>query len=112
MIQEKFFHNSVCQFCCGSENDQLVSNSLRTTWGPDPTNAKYFVKQPLTIEEAKLAGFKQIPGKCRGKFLGYRYILNEDLSLILIYNNNGDIAGIQMAVSSLSFLCNFLKENE
>lgn len=77
-------------------------NSLRITWGRDLSSGNVFVKQPLTSEEAKQKGFKQLPGKCRGKFLGYRYIENNDVSLILIYDHHGDIAGIQMAVRNHS----------
>jgi hypothetical protein len=43
-------------------------NSLRTTWGLNPFSANNFVKQPLTVEEAKSAGFEQLPGECNGKF--------------------------------------------
>ncbi len=34
-----------------------------------------------------------------GKFLGQRFIQNKDVSLILIYDSNGAIAGVQMGVS-------------
>ena len=84
-------------------------NSLRITWGRDPFSGNFFVKQPLTTKEAKKAGFKRIPEKCEGKFLGYRYIQNNDVSLILIYDSDGVIAGIQMGVCSFkSFF--FLKQ--
>lgn len=74
-------------------------HSLRTTWGANPFSSSYFVNQPLTVEEAKKAGYEQIPGECQGKFLGQRYMQGQDVSLILIFNIQGAIAGVQMAVS-------------
>jgi hypothetical protein len=73
-------------------------NSLRTTWGPNPFSSNYFAKQPLTVEEAKSAGFEQLPGDCNGKFLGQRFIQGKDYSLILIYDSKGAIAGVQMGI--------------
>jgi len=49
-------------------------DSLKVTWGANPLSSEYFVKQPLTIEEAKKDGFEQIPGTCEGKFLGQRFL--------------------------------------
>jgi hypothetical protein len=73
-------------------------HSLRTTWGPNPFSSNYFVNQPLTVEDAQKAGFEQIPGPCQGKFLGQRFIQGQDVSLILIYDSKGAIAGVQMAI--------------
>jgi hypothetical protein len=100
-------------------------NSLRTTWGPNPFSSNYFAKQPLTVEEAKSAGFEQLPGDCNGKFfllsfvlkekffvgkfLGQRFIQGKDYSLILIYDSKGAIAGVQMGVSELKFSVILLK---
>jgi hypothetical protein len=42
---------------------------LRTTWGPNPFSSDYFTPQPLTIEDARKAGFEQIPGACQGTFI-------------------------------------------
>ena len=44
-------------------------NALRTTWGPNPLSSKYYVKQPLTIEDAKKSGFEQISTGCQGRVL-------------------------------------------
>ncbi|UJR25952.1 hypothetical protein I4U23_007300 [Adineta vaga] len=73
-------------------------NSLRTTWGPNPFSSHYYVKQPLTIEDAKKDGFEQISTGCQGKFLGQRFIQGKDVSLVLIYDSKGFIAGTQMAI--------------
>jgi len=58
----------------------------------------FFQEQPLTVDEAKKAGFEQIPGQCNGKFLGSRFIKEKDVGLILIYDSKGDIAGTQLAI--------------
>ncbi len=34
-----------------------------------------------------------------GKFFGQRFVQGKDVSLILIYDNKGAIAGVQMGVS-------------
>jgi len=73
-------------------------NSVRVTWGPNPFSRNYFVKQPLTIEEAKKDGFEQISFGCEGKFLGQRFIKDKDVGLVLIYDIKGTIAGVQMAI--------------
>ncbi|CAF4347813.1 unnamed protein product, partial [Adineta steineri] len=44
-------------------------DSMRITWGPDPLSPKYFVRQPLTIEEAKKERFEQISTGCQGEFI-------------------------------------------
>lgn len=57
-------------FFWGSEGPAW--NSLRTTWGLNPFSGNTFQKQPLTIEDAKAAGFEQIPGQCDGEFICIR----------------------------------------
>ncbi len=44
-------------------------DSLRTTWGANPFSSEYFVKQPLTVEDAKQAGFEQFSSGCDGEFI-------------------------------------------
>ena len=96
--------------------------SLKVTWGPNPFSQDYFVKQPLTADEAKKDGYEQISTGCQGKFhtsfplslhshrifvgqfLGQRFIKNKDVGLILIYDIKGTIAGVQMAVSDFLLL--------
>jgi len=73
-------------------------DSLKVTWGPNPLSREYFVKQPLTTAEAKKEGYEQIPGQCEGKFLGQRFMKNKDIALILLYDTQGTIAGVQMAI--------------
>jgi len=73
---------------------------LSVTWGKlgVPTNQKLFDALPLTKEEAEEAGFKAINTECSGaNFVGYRYYLNNDPSVILIYNQVGLVSGFQTA---------------
>ncbi|CAF1451014.1 unnamed protein product [Rotaria sordida] len=73
-------------------------DSLKVTWGPNPLSREYFVKQPRTTAEAKKNGFEPIAGQCEGKFLGQRYIKGKDVGVILIFDKQGTIAGVQMAI--------------
>ncbi|CAF3042773.1 unnamed protein product [Rotaria socialis] len=73
-------------------------DSLKVTWGPNPISKKYFVRQPLTVNEAKKEGFVQISTQCDGTFLGQRFVKDNDIALVLIYDIQGSIAGIQLAL--------------
>jgi len=88
-------------------------HSLRTTWGPNPFSSNYFVNQPLTVEEAKKAGFEQFSSGCEGKFFGQRFIQGKDVSLILIYDSKNAIAGVQMGIpiSLVTKYYNFTDQN-
>lgn len=41
-------------------------NTLSVTWGANPLNRNYFLKQPLTADEARNEGFEQISNECQG----------------------------------------------
>lgn len=41
-------------------------DSFKITWGPNPLSDKYFVRQPLSIDEAKKENFVQISTQCEG----------------------------------------------
>ncbi|CAF4932835.1 unnamed protein product [Rotaria sp. Silwood1] len=77
----------------GSEWD-----SLKITWGPNPFDPEYFVKQPRTITEAKENNYIQIAGQCEGTFLGQRFMKVNDYGVILIYDKQGTITGVQMGI--------------
>jgi hypothetical protein len=59
---------------------------VATTWGPNPLSPNYFVKQPLTVEDAKKNGFEQVSTGCGGEltysivFLSNRKILYRKIS--------------------------------
>ena len=69
-------------------------NDLKVTWGANPLdyNKNTFVSLPRTEENAKKAGWTLVKG-CSNGANGNRYVLNNDLSTILIFNANGLIAG-------------------
>ncbi|CAF3292316.1 unnamed protein product, partial [Rotaria sp. Silwood2] len=73
-------------------------DTFKSTWGPNPLSKDYFVAQPLTVTEAKKEGFVQISTGCEGQFLGQRFIKDNDIALVLIYDIKGTIAGVQLAL--------------
>ncbi|CAF1227527.1 unnamed protein product [Rotaria sordida] len=89
--------NAACGSLFGSDSGPEW-NTVSTTWGPNPLSHDYFVKQPLTIEDARKDGFEQISNPCQGKFVGQRFIKNKDVGVILIYDSKGFMAGIQMGI--------------
>ena len=69
-MQEIFFIVAVCGLFFGP-SEGPAWNSLRTTWGTNLISGKFFQSQPFTIDEAKEAGFEQIPGQCNGESITY-----------------------------------------
>ncbi|CAF0984312.1 unnamed protein product [Adineta steineri] len=83
-------------------------NTLKVKWGPDPlvTNNDVFVRQPRTVQQALQEQYKKLPNglgdQCIGKTtVGYRYWKNNDTAVILLFDRQGTIAGIQMAFPRL-----------
>eukprot|EP00105_Crassostrea_gigas_P014839 XP_011431649.1 PREDICTED: uncharacterized protein LOC105331236 [Crassostrea gigas] len=70
-------------------------DGLKVTWGINPFSSSSFVNMPRTESEAKSSGFTMISGCGHANFLGKRYMKNNDPAVILIYDVNGYIAGIQ-----------------
>jgi len=75
-------------------------DTLRVTWGANPLSKESFVKQPRTVAEAKKEGYTQVSEKCEGQFLGQRFIKGNDVSVILLFDVQGTIAGVQMGIPS------------
>ncbi|XP_055997302.1 uncharacterized protein LOC130047090 [Ostrea edulis] len=73
-------------------------DGLKVTWGLNPFNS--FNNMPRTETEAKTAGFTLISGCGQSPFLGKRYMKDNDPAVILIYDVNGYIAGIQAGVQT------------
>lgn len=77
--------------------DQSDWNGLKVTWGINPFTS--FNNMPRTVSDAVSDGWSRMaPGvACDGnaKFMGYRYWKDNDLSVILIFDANNFIAGIQ-----------------
>ncbi|CAF1085166.1 unnamed protein product [Adineta steineri] len=83
-------------------------NTLKVKWGPDPlvTNDDAFVRQPRTVQQALQEQYKRLPNglgdQCIGKTtVGYHYWKNNDTAVILLFDRQGTIAGIQMAFPRL-----------
>ncbi|KAL4231141.1 hypothetical protein ACF0H5_008724 [Mactra antiquata] len=78
--------------------DQSDWNGLKVTWGVNPFSS--FISQPRTVSDAQRGHWQETnPGAAcdaNPKFLGHRYIKDNDMGVILIYDANGYIAGIQL----------------
>ena len=53
-------------FFFGNKNDPDWKE-LKVTWGANPLSKEYFVNQPLTVEDAKKAGYEQVSSGCGGQ---------------------------------------------
>ena len=91
----KFLFVILAQLCLAQSfliRDGSDWNDLKVTWGINPFGSNNFVSVPRTEQEAKNKGWKPQKG-CSDGVNGNRYVLNSDLSTILIFNANGIIAG-------------------
>jgi charged multivesicular body protein 7 len=73
-------------------------DDLRVTWDPKFWEAGAFAKLPRTEDDAKKAGFVLKDDQCTSvqqTFRGKRYWINQDPAVVLLYDKNGFIAGIQ-----------------
>ncbi|KAH7986774.1 hypothetical protein HPB52_024729 [Rhipicephalus sanguineus] len=59
-----------------------------------------FAQMPLTAKQAKEVGFVQLNNQCAGTFYGFRFMKDNDPSVVLLYDVNGVIAGLQSGVLS------------
>ncbi|XP_062579205.1 uncharacterized protein LOC134241138 [Saccostrea cucullata] len=73
-------------------------DGLKVTWGINPFNSINFADMPRTEAEAEQSGFTIISGCEHENFLGKRYMKDNDPAVILIYDVNGYIAGIQAGI--------------
>ncbi|XP_046361111.1 uncharacterized protein LOC124138486 [Haliotis rufescens] len=71
-------------------------NGLKVTWDANIFSSRAFSSLPRTESDAKRAGFTMI-SDCGAKsnFAGKRYVLSGDTAVVLLYDVNGYIAGIQ-----------------
>merc|ERR1712227_1143 len=69
---------------------------LKTTFGLNPFSKIYFHSQPLTRDEAIRENFKPLDDKCIHKtYLGHAYADPAEPSLILLFDDAGNLAGSQ-----------------
>jgi len=80
--------------------DSLVKqekwDGLKVTWGANPFSSSYFVNMPRTVPEATSQGWHKISDcDTSAAWRGARYIKGSDYAVILLFDVNGYIAGIQ-----------------
>jgi len=77
-------------------NGQLW-DGLRISWNPNPFSNYAFTALPRTVSDAAKAGFILKDSYCGNDltFRGIRYWSNSDPAVILLYDINGYIAGMQ-----------------
>jgi charged multivesicular body protein 7 len=72
-------------------------NDLKVTWGVNPFGSNSFVALPRTVFDARSKGWTAGKG-CADGVNGNRYTLAGDRSVILLFNKDGNIAGMSSAV--------------
>ncbi|XP_050394540.1 uncharacterized protein LOC126812282 [Patella vulgata] len=72
-------------------------NGLKVTCGLNPFNSYTFDSLPRTVDAAINDGFVKI-SDCGAKFRGNRYIKDGDHAVVLLYDTQGFIAGIQTGI--------------
>merc|ERR1711936_161251 len=71
-------------------------DGLKTTWGSNPFSSEYFVAMPRTTKDAVSQGFHKISDcDTTAQWRGNRYVKGTDYAVILLFDVNGYIAGIQ-----------------
>lgn len=83
------------------QKDGVMWNDLKVTWSLNPFSSYTFAQLPRKRDDAVSKGFELLDEHCSDStkpFRGYRYWLDEDPAVILIYDKNGYIAGIQTGI--------------
>ncbi|KAH7987058.1 hypothetical protein HPB52_024546 [Rhipicephalus sanguineus] len=83
-----------------ASRDAMKWDDLRVTWGMRNWRTSAFAQMPLTAKQAKEVGFVQLNNQCAGTFYGFRFMKDNDPSVVLLYDVNGVIAGLQSGVLS------------
>lgn len=91
------------------EDSELMDDTLLVRYGTDQSQRgiKSFLELPLTVEDAVAEGWTMDvsvdacnpPGVTYWR--GWRYRLDDDKSLSLIFNFDGDLVGLQTAISPI-----------
>ncbi|KAH7937430.1 hypothetical protein HPB49_012187 [Dermacentor silvarum] len=71
------------------------SEKSEVTWGMRNWKASAFAQMPLTAKQAEEMGFVQLNSQCAGTFYGFRFMKDNDPSVVLLYDVNGVISGLQ-----------------
>ncbi|KAK6170292.1 hypothetical protein SNE40_018714 [Patella caerulea] len=82
-----------------SSKDQWTT--LKVKFGVNLFDSTNFNSLPRTVDEAEKAGFTKI-SECENtdKFRGKRYIKDEDHAVVVLFDKNGYIAGLQAGVET------------
>jgi len=80
-------------------------DGLQTTWNFDPLAKDAYAKMPQEVSDCAKKNFLQKDEFCSksGSFVGYRYWQVNDPSIMLIFDINGYIAGVQTAIPKDQF---------
>ena len=70
---------------------------MATTFGTTAERSKAFQEVPLTLQAAEAKGWTLL-SSCKGKFSGIRYTNSSEPSLVVIYDMNDIIAGLQAVI--------------
>ncbi|GBO16596.1 hypothetical protein AVEN_118056-2, partial [Araneus ventricosus] len=83
--------------CSGGSLDvEPTWQSFRVTWGLNILSSRTFSKLPQTEGRARSEGFARLAGECSGgKFVGHRFMKGLDTAAVIIYDDNGYVAGLQ-----------------
>jgi len=75
-------------------------NGLEVTFGINPLDSNVFASLPRTQSEATSGGWTKV-ADCdnTGKFRGVRFVKNNDYAVVLLFDVNGYIAGIQCSIA-------------
>ncbi|KAK3744546.1 hypothetical protein QZH41_005622, partial [Actinostola sp. cb2023] len=79
-----------------------TNGDLKSPRYEHPTSDRFgFDSLPRNIQDARSEGWR-LTKRCSGKnyFAGNRYVLNGDTAVMLLFGANGQVAGMQMGVSS------------
>jgi len=75
-------------------------DGLSVTFGVNPFDSNVFSSLPRTESDAQAANWiKKADCDVNSKFLGRRYVKDNDYAVILLFDDNGYIAGIQTGVA-------------
>ncbi|XP_054710838.1 uncharacterized protein LOC129220442 [Uloborus diversus] len=95
----KFLFLAVILVVSVSVRSEPTWQGLRVTWGVNLLSSRIFAKLPMTESKARSEGFAKISSECSGgKFLGHRYMKGLDTAAVLLFDDNGYIAGIQNGI--------------
>lgn len=89
-------------------------NGLESTFGFNPLSKYNFASLPRTVADAVAGTFKLLDNQCQSssqKFRGQRFQDGDDSHVLLIFDRNGYIAGIQARVEKTAYTPSSFNKN-